>query len=350
MSYDYLCSINPIIMNTEDTFLGYCKYQIEEIYDPWWERGTGIAYVKPQESEDEFLKIPLVAQYMRLMELCAAGIKLTPNGYLPNKVVAEIYPLGPKEARIEEGKVTLGKHSNCCILCQTYELFLQTGFVKKRKGVLSLTKKGKEFLSSPEGIFRELLCGMAMEYDTGLLDAYSIPPINNMVQMVCAMLDQWGQEFRPVEQYATAYAACNPRLGHFLKEDRPEAVRREAKRAFCVRLINRYFEWFGLVEFKHFRYGLDRILINPDMVKKTELFDKFIGINPPLTKEQYAAEVGRDCITLSGSAAKELFEWMGLDIEDFPEEALEKYETSPEDEFLYKLLINPLEDKSKPLS
>ena len=33
-------------MNTEDRFLGYCKYQIEEIHHHLWERGTGVAYVK----------------------------------------------------------------------------------------------------------------------------------------------------------------------------------------------------------------------------------------------------------------------------------------------------------------
>ena len=336
-------------MNTKDRFLGYCKYQIEEIHDHWWERDNGVAYVKEQESEEDFLQIPLVAQYMRLMELCAAGVKLTPNGFLPNKVVAEIYPLGPKESRIEEGRVSLGKHSNCYILCQTYELFLRTGFVKKRNGVLSLTKKGKEFLSSPEGLFRELLRGMATEYDTEMLDVHDFLPMNNMVQMLCALLAKYGKEFRPVDDYADAYAACNPILASYLREDRPEKVRHYARRAFCVRLINRFFEWFGLVEFKHCKYGPGNILINPDMVKTTELFDKFIGINPPLTKEQYAAEVGKDCVQLAGSAAKEFFEWMGLDTEDFPDELLSDCEISEEDEKILELLTNPFK-KDKYLS
>ena len=329
------------IMNTEGRFLGYCKYQIQEIHDHWWERGTGVAYVKYQESEEDFLQIPLVAQYMKLMELCAAGIKLTPNGYLPNKVVAEIYPLGPKESRIEEGKVTLGKHSNCYILCQTYELFLKTGFVKKRKGVLSLTKKGKELLGSPEELFRELLYGMSTEYDTAFLDVYDFLPMNNMVQMLCALLAKYGKEFRPVDDYADAYAACNPILASYLKEERPEKMRHYAKRAFCVRLINRFFEWFGLVEFKHFKYGSGNILINPDMVRTTELFDKFIGINPPVTKEQYGAEVAKDCVHLAGSTAKRFFEWMGLDPEDFPEDALDNCEPGEDDEKIFDMLTNP---------
>ena len=129
-------------MNTEDRFLGYCKYQIEEIHSQWWERGNGVAYVKYLQTEEEFLQIPLVRQFVRLHELCEAGIKLTPAGFLPNKVVAEVYPLGPKDWYIEAGHASLGKHCNCTTLCETYEIFLRTGFVKKRKGVLTLTKKG----------------------------------------------------------------------------------------------------------------------------------------------------------------------------------------------------------------
>lgn len=328
-------------MNTEDKFLGYCKYQIEEIHEQWWASGNGVAYVKPQESEDDFLQMPLVRQFVRLLELCKDGIKLTPSGLLPNKVVAEVYPLGPEDWYIESGKVSLGKHCNCYTLCQTFEIFLKTGFVKKRKGVLSLTKKGKEYLNSPGGVFFELLTGMATDNDPYILDAYEMIPFNNMAQFLCALLEKYGKEFRPVEEYAWAYAACNPKLAHYLREDRPEQEQRSAVNAFCARMINRYLEWLGLVEFKHRRYGPENTLINPDLVKTTELFDKFIGINPPVTAEQYAEEVGRDCIKLAGSKAKEFFEWMGLDTEDFPEELLNDCEASPDDEEIFNWFINP---------
>ena len=328
-------------MNTEDRFLGYCKYQIEEIHSQWWERGNGVAYVKYLESEEEFLQIPLVRQFVRLLELCAAGIKLTPAGFLPNKVVAEVYPLGPKDWYIEAGHASLGKHCNCTTLCETYEIFLRTGFVKKRKGVLSLTKKGKDFLGTPEGVFRELISSMATDNDPYILDGYEMIPFNNMAQMLCAMLAKNGKEFRAVEEYAWAYAACNPKLAHYLRKDRAEQEQRSAINAFCGRMINRYLEWFGLVEFKHRKYGPGNTLINPDMVRTTELFDKFIGINHPVTKKQYGAEVAKDCVHLAGSTARRFFEWMGLDPEDFPEDALDNCEPGEDDEKIFDMLTNP---------
>lgn len=328
-------------MNTEDRFLGYCKYQIEEIHQQWWERGNGVAYAKYQKSKEEFLQIPLVRQFVRLLELCADGIKLTPAGYLPNKVVAEVYPLGPKDWYIESGHASLGKHCNCYTLCETYEIFLKTGFVKKRKGILTLTKKGMENLEEPGGVFFELLSGMTTDNDPYFLDGYDMIPFNDMSQMLCAMLEKNGKEFRPVEEYAWAYAACNPKFAHYLREDRPEQEQRSAVNAFCGRLINRYLEWLGLVEFKHRKYGPGNTLINPDMVRTTELFDKFIGINPPVSKEQYAAEIAKDCVHLAGSNAKKFFEWMRLDPEDFPEEVLKNCKANEIDDKIFDFLTNP---------
>ena len=44
---------------------------------------------------------------------------------------------------------------------------------------------------------------------------------------------------------------------------------------------------------------------------------------------------------MAGSAAKRFFEWMGLDPEDFPEDALDNCEPGEDDEKIFDMLTNP---------
>ena len=76
--------------------IGYCPEQLDEIDYHAWLQGEGVAYIKSVE-DDIYLQMPLVRLFTRILELCKDGLKLTPSGYLPNKIVAEVYPLGPKE-------------------------------------------------------------------------------------------------------------------------------------------------------------------------------------------------------------------------------------------------------------
>ena len=318
-------------MRIEETHMGYCREQIEELLDHTWQEGDGVAYVKEGLSDEVFLQMPLIRQYMRLMEMCKDGIKLTPSGYLPNKVVAEVYPLGPKDWYIEEGHATLGKHCHCHMLCQTWELLLKTGYVKKRKGVLSLTAKGKKLIGKPEEIFRDLIISMATDADTFFLDAYDMGPINDKVQMLCAMLAKDGKEFKPVEDYAWAYAKCHGRLKHYIREDRSSYEITMAVGAFGCRLINRFLEWFNLVEFKGRKYGPGNTLLNPDMVRTTDLFHQVIGINPPMTAEKYMENIRKNTVIFNPEQAMDFFDMIGLDTEDFPIEEIDESEDSPEE-------------------
>lgn len=336
-------------MNTNDRFLGYCPYQIDEMLQHTWEKGEGVAYIIKQESEEVFLQAPIVRQYMRILELCKEGIKLTPSGYLPNKIVADVYPLGPKDWYIDGGYAKLTSHCHCDTLVQTWEILMNTGYVKKRKGILTLTKKGKEMLASPEKLFRDLLVGFSTDLDTCIFDLHDLEPINFTVQMFCAHLYPSYGEFKPVEDYARAYAQYNPIYASYLKDDMDGELLRFAVSPFCVRLIERFLVWFGLVEFKHVKYNPDHTIKNPDLVKTTDLFYKIIGINPPMTREEYLEELKRNSITMDAREAKEFFEIIGMDTSDFPEEELRHCDAVRQGEMIDNIFINP-KKKGKYLS
>ena len=320
--------------------LEYCPEQLDEIDYQAWLPGEGVAYVKSVEDE-VYLQMPLVRLYKRLLDLCKDGIKLTPSGYLPNKIVAEVYPLGPKDYWIEKGFSKLGTHANCMILKETWEIFLRMGLVKKRKGVLSLTKTGKEIISKPEGLLVHILEMMSTVADPAMLDAFEFYPFNDKSQLVCALLEDNNGEFKPVELYARSYANRQPILWNFLNDQTDEIMADYAVAAFSSRLFKRFFEWLGLVEIKDGKYNPDTKVSTPTMVKTTELFDKIIGINPPLTSKEYDEQFTKDTMVLNAREARDFFEIIGADISEFPEDEIRHCDAVKMGEEVARMFINP---------
>jgi hypothetical protein len=114
-----------------------------------------------------------------------------------------------------------------------------------------------------------------------------MPPINCMAQIVCSLLKDNDCEFKPVKEYAIRYAKYNMTFARFFRDNMSEEQKQDAIHIFGIRLLNRFLELFGLVEFKEGEYTSNKVQKSPDLVRTTPLFYKFIGINCPVTSEEY---------------------------------------------------------------
>ena len=97
--------------------------------------------------KEQYEKIPLVRQTLFLLNtLSEKELKLTPRGWLPLKIVSETYRLGQPEWVVEEyGAKRYYEYEVGSVWMARIKLDL-LGWIKTRKGILSLTAKGKKAL------------------------------------------------------------------------------------------------------------------------------------------------------------------------------------------------------------
>ena len=256
----------------------YSERQEDEMLLHRWEKGSGPAYIKDYEDENVYLEMPLVALVHRLMELSSEGMPMTPSLNPKRNVVAELYALGPKDFLIEKGYSRLGNLDSSPVLSSIWDLSHWFGLFRKYKGTLRLTKLGKELLGHPKMLTHHLFMVMEGFADTAHLDNYKFEAYNTALELVAVLLDEYGQDFRPTDFYAEKYCECEPFYDDYSLE---EEDLHWLFSSFRARVLDRFFSWFGLVEFDLIKGDVSAQRMPVDLVRRTPLFEKFIGINPP---------------------------------------------------------------------
>jgi hypothetical protein len=132
-------------------FEGYSPFEMRQvIYNTF---GDESPLQLKKATEADYRQVPLLNQ---VKYLCGriekgGGMKLTAKGFLPTKVVADIYQQGfMKEMQFESGISKLYKETDSLTINLTRLLIEIAGLVKKRQGKLSLTKKGTQILADDQ--------------------------------------------------------------------------------------------------------------------------------------------------------------------------------------------------------
>ena len=94
-------------------FEGYSSFEMHKILHFTFDADSPICF-NPLSSH-EYSQIPILRQVKRLAEIISQNgqIKLTTAGYLPIKIVQELYPLGAPDEMIENAISKLGKEMEC---------------------------------------------------------------------------------------------------------------------------------------------------------------------------------------------------------------------------------------------
>jgi hypothetical protein len=230
-------------------------------------------------NEPDYQLIPLLNQIRYLINLIQdkGEIKLTAKGFLPTKIVADLYEQGfVKDEFIERGMYKLYKETDSDAIHLTRILLEISGLVKKRNGKLSLTKASQKTIVDNDAMLRLLITTFASKFNWAYFDAFGEDRIGQLGWgFSLILLAKYGHEKQLNSFYAQKYFKAFPVLLDDF-EPTPDSIDRYSVRCYSIRTFDRFLEYFGLVHIEEVGKGFDRITY----ISRTELFDRLITYVP----------------------------------------------------------------------
>lgn len=203
------------------------------IYDPFTDK---CVVALNTLNKEQYEKIPLVRQTLFLQNtLAEKELKLTKLGWLPLKIVAETYHLGQPEWIVEEYGAKRYYEYEVGSVWMARIILELLGWIKTRKGVLSLTLKGKKALSKIDEAANEILRFSLVGVGLHTFDAVEDDRIGNLGMAYSVwLLNKYGVEWHTGDFYEKEYQkAFNFPSEYSIYE---------------TRVFKRLFYWLGLVE------------------------------------------------------------------------------------------------------
>lgn len=184
----------------------------------------------------EYMQIPFVKQVLFLMQtLNEKELKLTKNGWLPLKVVAEAYRLGRPDIFLEEyGQKRFNEYDAKAVEFARALLEVHS-WTKIRKGMLSLTAKGKKAIANIDEVANEILYFSLAGNILHTVDGHENQQIGNVGTAYSVwLLNKFGSEWRD---------------GYFYQEQYQKVINiPERYNMYAVRVFERLFYWLGIVD------------------------------------------------------------------------------------------------------
>tara|TARA_R110002124_G_scaffold167270_3_gene334641 strand:+ start:83 stop:913 length:831 start_codon:yes stop_codon:yes gene_type:complete len=264
--------INETINNRNnqsiEDFEGYSPAEMHLILNETFGSNSPIELLKAEELH--YQKIPMLNQVKFLLKLIEEQkeLKLTSKGFLPTKIVSELYGKAYlKDPLIEMGITKLNKESDAPTIHLAKILLELSSLVKKRNNKLTLTKKGTEQIQNNHFIFQHIFETFSRKFNWSYFDGFGDNEIGQLgFGFTIILLDKYGNEFRNPEFYAEKYLKAFDFRAKFPEKgllDKP-------KIAYIIRSFERFLNYFGLTEFENNQLNSN--------IKKTEIFNVFLKI------------------------------------------------------------------------
>ena len=183
-------------------------------------------------TDEQIGQVPFMRQVLHLMGLLYSGeLKLTAKGYIPPKIVEDLYEMGEhswntdwfkqkSEPKTEEVQVLRVVLREC-------------GLIKIRTGKMSLTAKGKKLLFDRNELMRTVMLFLLRDYNTGWLDLCEDLEVGHVGRLYSLwLLHKYGGEWRHTDFYTAEYAKAFPMMSDY--------------RAYGYRAFTRLFRLIGL--------------------------------------------------------------------------------------------------------
>ena len=235
-------------------FNGLSPEQMREmLYDPF---GPNCLVQLNHLPEEQYMQIPLVKQTLFLMQtLNEKELKMTKNGWLPLKFVDESYHLGRPIYIIETLFMKRINEYDATSVWMSHLTLDFLGWIKLRKGMLSLTAKGKKALSDVDAAANEIIRFSLVGIGLHNFDGNEDDRIGNLgIAYSVWMLNKFGSEWRTGRFYQEHYQKVVNIPEHF--------------NIYAARVFDRLFYWLGIVDIR-----LNREVPPPfeEEYKKTDL-------------------------------------------------------------------------------
>lgn len=231
-------------------------------------------------SESDYSKIPMLNQMKYFLNLIknAGEIKLTAKGFLPTKVVKEIYGQEfLEEMFITSGLYQLYKESDSLTVNLTRILAQIARLTKKRHGKLSLTKNGEKIISDNGKLLDLIINTITTKFNWAYYDGYRDDQIGQLgFGFSLIMLHKYGKTKRQDAFYAKKYFRAFPA---FIDPEFPSNLTNpemESSGCYSLRTFDRFLDYFGLIKIETVEKKWD----SDKYITKTDLFDKLIKVHP----------------------------------------------------------------------
>lgn len=188
--------------------------------------------------KNQYELVPLIRQALFLLNtLNEKDLKLTKLGWLPLKIVADAYRIGQPEWIIEELKQKRINEYEVGAVWMARIILELLGWIKTRKGVLSLTVKGRKAFSNIDAAANEILRFSLVGVGLHSFDAVEDDRIGNLgIAYSVWLLNQFGSEWH---------------FGSFYQEHYQKAFNFPDKYTiYETRVFSRLFYWLGIVEMR----------------------------------------------------------------------------------------------------
>ncbi|MBW6457950.1 MAG: hypothetical protein K0B52_02190 [FCB group bacterium] len=247
------------------------------LYDTFCERSP--LHLEKLEAPD-YRRIPMFNQVRYLAEsiIKSGELKLTARGYLPPKIVEEIYAQGfLKEELIELGISKVFREWDLETIALARILLEVSGIIKKRHGKLSPTKASEKILADDHACFLRIFTAYTEKFYWPYLDGYPENDIGKLgYGFTLILLKKYGNKTRSCEFYADRYFRAFPRLKDMVPEPVIGSAKDTAYKTYITRSFQRFLTFFGLAEVKEIKQRFYEF-----EVSKTDLLDKLISCDPP---------------------------------------------------------------------
>ncbi len=256
-------------------FEGYSAFEMHQILH--FTFGTDSPIELQELSDADYKKIPLLNQIKYLTDLIhkSGELKLTNKGYLPTKIVADLYQQGyMKDSHFESGISKLYKETDSMTINLTRMLIELSGIVKKRNGKLSLTKTGEKVILDDFKLLKTIIENFASKFNWAYFDGYGENQIGQLgYGFSLILLSKYGHEILLDSFYAEKYFNAYPRLLETI-EPRYNTREKYSFQCYSLRFFDRFMDYFGLINIEE----EGKMFNSLKYISKTELFDKLIKV------------------------------------------------------------------------
>ncbi len=258
-------------------FEGYSPIEMQYILYEIFEKNSPIQLL--ELSEQDYNIIPILNQIKYLLQIIEKkrNLQLTAKGFLPTKIVSEIYNQKIiKDEMIESGILKPNREIDSMSINLTRILSELSRVVKKRNNKLSLTKKGKVELNDNHKLLESIFTTFGIKFNWAYYDGYGDNHIGQLgFGFSLVLLSKYGSEKRIDSFYSNKYFKAFPTLLDDIQLIKYNTKINQATRCYSLRTFDRFLEYFGLIKIDtEKKYNSDKYII------KTELFDKLINVQP----------------------------------------------------------------------
>ncbi len=271
------------VMNLENNraipeFEGYSPFEMDQILRFTFEINSPIKLQKL--SEIDYKMIPMLNQVKYFMNLISdkGEIKLTAKGFLPTKIVKDIYDQKYLEDwLINSENYQIYKEKDSMTVNLTRILTELSGLIKKRNGKLSLTKRGEKIISDDYKLLDLIFKIITKKFNWAYYDRYGENQIGQLgFGFSLILMSKYGSKKHIDQFYADKYFKAFPDLYEQVSPTGFSTPGEFSSNCYSVRTFDRFLDYFGLIKIEM----ADESWNADKYITKTQLFDKLIKVRP----------------------------------------------------------------------